>query len=291
MYGKITKGVGGFYTVLTDDNNYITCSVKGVFRNQNITPMVGDDVFLEQGDNHFVIAKILKRKNMLIRPNVANISQVVIVMACIRPEPNLMVLDKLTAICETRNLNIVICFNKMDLVNNEKIEFLKGIYEKTPYEILFTSANQRNISNLEQLLQNNITVFAGPSGVGKSTLINVVNPSFYLNTGEISEKIGRGKHTTRHTQLLVLNDKSYIVDTPGFTNIDIAEIEFEKIRDCFAEFEKYEGMCQFTSCMHDSEPNCAVKEALEDGNISRSRYDNYIAIKNEILLNTRNYKK
>jgi ribosome biogenesis GTPase len=179
----------------------------------------------------------------------------------------------------------------MDLVNSEKIKFLKDIYEKTPYKILFTSADTKNISELLQILQDNITVFAGPSGVGKSTLINAVNPSFHLNTGQISEKIKRGKHTTRHTELLALNEKSYIVDTPGFTNIDITEVEFDQIKYCFAEFDKYEGMCQFASCMHDSEPHCAVKDALANGKISRSRYENYIAIKNEIFLNTRNYKK
>jgi ribosome biogenesis GTPase len=291
MYGKITKGVGGFYTVLTTDGKYITCSVKGIFRKQNITPTIGDNVVLEQVDKHFVIAKILSRKNVLARPTVANISQAILVAACTKPEPNLMVLDKLTAICEAKELNIIICFNKTDLASDEKIHILKEIYKKTPYKILFTSANKKNIFNLQQLLQDHITVFAGPSGVGKSTLINAVNPSFYLNTGDISEKIGRGKHTTRHTELLVLNETSYIVDTPGFANVDINEIKFKKIKHCFAEFEQYNGLCQFASCMHDSEPNCAVKNALADGYISSSRYENYIAIKNEILLNTRNYKK
>lgn len=291
MQGKITKGVGGFYTVLTDDKKLITCNIKGIFRNKNITPAVGDDVIVQFKDNGYVISQILERKNMLIRPSIANVSQVMIVMACAKPEPNFLMLDKLIAICESKNLNVIICFNKTDLVDNSKINEIKKIYEQTPYSIYFINAKNKIISDIEYVLYNNTTVLAGPSGVGKSTLINCISPDFYLNTGEISEKIGRGKHTTRHTELLVLSENTYIADTPGFTNIDISEIDIENLKYCFAEFSKYDGMCKYVSCMHEHEPDCRIKDALKNNEISRVRYDNYIAIKNEILSNSRSYKK
>lgn len=291
MQGKITKGVGGFYTVLTEDKKLITCNVKGIFRNKNITPTVGDDVIVQFKDNGYVISKILERENMLIRPSVANVSQVMIVMACEKPEPNFLILDKLTAIGENKNLNIIICFNKTDLADSMKIKKIREIYEKTPYNIYFINAKNKIICNIEDVLYNNTTVLAGPSGVGKSTLINCISPNYNLNTGEISEKIGRGKHTTRHTELLVLNENTYIADTPGFTNIDISEIDIENLKYCFAEFLKYEGMCKYASCMHEHEPDCRIKGAVQNNEISRSRYDNYIAIKNEISSNSRSYKK
>lgn len=291
MKGKITKGVGGFYTVLTDDKNLITCSVKGIFRNKNITPTVGDDVIVQFKDNGYVISQISERKNMLIRPNVANVSQVMIVMACLKPEPNFLILDKLTAICEDKNLKVIICFNKTDLADAAKINEIKRIYEKTPYNIHFINAKNKAIGSIEDALYNNTTVLAGPSGVGKSTLLNCICPDFYLNTGEISEKIGRGKHTTRHTELLTLNESAYIADTPGFTNIDMSEIDIENLKYCFAEFSKFEGMCKYASCMHDHEPDCRIKEAVKNDEISKSRYESYINIKNEISSNPRSYKK
>ena len=291
MRGKITKGVGGFYTVLTDNKKIITCNIKGIFRNKNITPMVGDDVIVDFKDDGYVISQILERKNMLIRPNIANVSQVMIVMACCKPEPNFLILDKLTAICENKSLKVIICFNKIDIADREKINKIKKIYEKTAYNIYFINAKNGINSNIVYDLADNTTVLAGPSGVGKSTLINCISPDFYLNTGEISEKIGRGKHTTRHTELLVLNDNTYIADTPGFTNIDISEIDIENLRYCFEEFLKYDGMCRYNSCMHEHEPDCRIKDAVKNNEISKSRYDNYIAIKNEISSNSRSYKK
>jgi len=291
MHGKITKGVGGFYTVLAEDNNIICCKAKGALRNMKITPLVGDEVIIQEHNDGYIIKNILERKNMLIRPNVANVSQVLIVMACTRPEPNFMMLDKLIAICENIGLNIILCFNKTDLADTEKIKNIKSIYDKTPYKNFFISAKNKISTDLSKVFHNNTTVLAGPSGAGKSTLINTLCPSFYLNTGDISEKIGRGKHTTRHTELLVLDNNSYIVDTPGFTNIDIADIEYEDIKYCFNEFLQYEGMCRYNTCMHDSEPGCRVKTALSENEISQSRYKNYIAIKNEILNTPRSYKK
>lgn len=291
MQGKITKGVGGFYTVLTDDKKLITCGIKGIFRNKNITPTVGDDVVVQFKDNGYVISQISERKNMLIRPSVANVSQVLIVMACIKPEPNFLVLDKLTAICEDKNLKVIICFNKTDIADSAKIDKIRKIYEKTPYSIFFINAKNKETGSIKDVLYNSTTVLAGPSGVGKSTLLNCISPDFYLNTGEISEKIGRGKHTTRHTELLVLNENSYIVDTPGFTNIDMAEIDIENLKYCFAEFAEFDGMCKYNSCMHEHEPGCRIKEAVKNNEISQSRYESYINIKNEISSNPRSYKK
>lgn len=291
MQGKITKGVGGFYTVLTDDKKLITCGIKGIFRNKNITPAVGDDVVVQFKDNGYVISQISERKNMLIRPSVANVSQVMIVMACAKPEPNFLVLDKLTAICEDKNLKVIICFNKTDIADSAKIDKIRKIYKKTPYNIFFINAKNKETGSIKDVLYNNTTVLAGPSGVGKSTLLNCISPDFYLNTGEISEKIGRGKHTTRHTELLILNESTYIADTPGFTNIDMSEIDIENLKYCFAEFAEFDGMCKYSSCMHDQEPDCRVKEAVKNDEISQNRYESYISIKNEISSNPRSYKK
>lgn len=283
MRGKIIKGVGGFYTVLTEENHRVTGGIKGIFRNQNIVPMVGDNVIVQkEKDGSFVIAQILERKNALLRPAVANVTQMIIVAACTRPKPNLMMLDKLIASYEQIGLKIIMCFNKVDIAKKADVEHLKQIYGKTSYELFFVSAKEAKLGGLKKHLYHETTVLAGPSGAGKSTLLNAIHPAFFLRTGKVSEKIGRGRHTTRHVELLCLDETSYIVDTPGFTNIDLTDMEIEKVDELFVEFRPYLGKCKFTSCAHDSEPECAVKEALQEGKISGSRYRNYLVIKDEI---------
>lgn len=292
MQGRIIKGVGGFYTVLTEDKQIITSGIKGIFRNQDITPFVGDEVGLQkEDDGGYVIAQILERKNELLRPAVANVTQVMIVVACTRPKPNLMMLDKLIASCEHAGLNILLCFNKIDIATKEDMERLNEIYSKTPYEIFFVSAVKGQLSVLKEKFKNQTTVLAGPSGAGKSTLLNAVNPTFFLSTGGLSEKIGRGKHTTRHVELLVLDETSYIVDTPGFTNIDLTKTDIANMDEIFAEFRPYLGRCKFASCVHDSEPECAIKEALSEGKISESRYNNYLIMHDEMEQHLRKNKR
>ncbi len=278
--------------MLTEDGDCVVSGIKGIFRNQNIVPLVGDDVLLQQeNEGSYVIAQILERKNTLLRPAVANITQVVIVAACTRPKPNLMMLDKLIASCEQSDVQIILCFNKTDIATEEEIEQLSEIYAKTPYEVFFVSAEKGQLGKIDEKLQHQTTVLAGPSGAGKSTLLNALNPEFFLRTGELSEKIGRGKHTTRHAELLCLDEKSYIVDTPGFTNVDLTSMDIENADELFAEFVPYLGKCKFASCVHDSEPKCAVKDALQEGKISRSRYENYLAIKEEIDQHSRKNRR
>ncbi len=292
MRGKITKGIGGFYSVLTEEGATLVCSVKGAFRKKNITPYVGDNVVvkLEEDSMHGLVVEIEARENFLVRPPVANVSQAMIVFACEAPKPNLMVLDKLTAICENKDLNIILCFNKTDLADHRQIQTLKDIYEKTPYETCFFSA-QKDKLKLMEMFQHHTTVLAGPSGVGKSTILNAIDPSLELATGEVSEKIGRGRHTTRHVELLSLAPESYVLDTPGFTAVDVTEITLEDIRYAFAEFDAFYEECKFTYCRHDSEPGCAVKEAVEKGVISAKRYENYLKIKDEIIQHDREKKR
>ena len=286
MQGKIVKGIAGFYYVHVAGSGVYECKAKGVFRKENIKPLVGDDVeieVLDEKDMEGSITKILPRKNDLIRPAVANIDQALVVFAVTQPDPHFNLLDRFLVMMERKEILAVLCFNKKDIAEEPLITELEQIYRGCGYPVLFTSAREEeNIGKLKDLLKGKTTAIAGPSGVGKSSLINLLQSEVKMETGSISRKIARGKHTTRHSELLVLGEDSYIMDTPGFSSLYVNDFEKEELKYCFPEFAPYEGRCRFNGCDHIHEPGCAVKAAVEDGKIHRVRYEDYTEMYREL---------
>ena len=286
MQGKIAKGIAGFYYVHVVGSGVYECKAKGVFRKENIKPLVGDDVeieVLDKKDMEGNIMKILPRKNDLIRPAVANIDQALVVFAVTQPEPHFNLLDRFLVMMERKEIPTVLCFNKTDIAEDPVIAELEQIYGGCGYPVLFTSAREEeNIEELKQLLRGKTTAIAGPSGVGKSSLINLLQSEVKMETGSISRKIARGKHTTRHSELLVLGENSYIMDTPGFSSLYVNDFEKEELKYCFPEFAPYEGRCRFNGCDHIHGPGCAVKAAVEEGKIHRVRYEDYTEMYREL---------
>ena len=282
MQGKIIKGIAGFYYVHVAGSGVYECKAKGIFRKEGIKPLVGDDVEMEvthEKDMEGNIMRILPRKNSLIRPAVANIDQALVVFAAAKPDPHFNLLDRFLVMMEKNGIPAVICFNKTDAAGEEKTEELRAIYSGCGCPVLFTSAKEeRNIDALKALLTGKTTSIAGPSGVGKSSLINLLQTGIRMETGSISRKIERGRHTTRHSELIVLGEDSYIMDTPGFSSLSIDGMEKEELKYCFPEFAPYEGGCRFHGCDHIHEPDCAVKQAVEEGKIHRVRYEDYTEI-------------
>ncbi|WHH59892.1 ribosome small subunit-dependent GTPase A [Petroclostridium sp. X23] len=285
--GIILKGIGGFYYIETRQG-IIECKARGKFRKKEMIPLVGDRVEIEIADHDNtkgIIEKIMLRKNVLVRPPVANVQQIVIVASVCLPAPNLLLLDKLITVAESRELDIIICLNKIDLDDRDEYLKLVEIYQSAGYHVICTSSRTlQGINDLRNALQRKISVFAGASGVGKSSLLNTVDNRFELQTGEISKKIDRGKHTTRHVELLELNEESYVVDTPGFTSFELMEMDIkaDDLEYLFREYQNYHSMCKFRGCTHTSEPGCVVIEAVNEGKISRSRYDNYVQFYNQL---------
>ncbi|MBE5952740.1 MAG: ribosome small subunit-dependent GTPase A [Lachnospiraceae bacterium] len=291
--GKIIKGVGGFYYIHLPDNRIFECKAKGVFRNQNIKPTVGDNVLMNIIDEQALtgnISDILPRENSLIRPMVSNVDQAVIIFALSDPKPNFNLLDRFLIMMDRQDVKTIICFNKADLVPYEEADKLKSIYEACGYDVIITSTYSREsldskesgVEALQTLIKGKTTVFAGPSGVGKSSLLNALNPNANVQTGSISEKIKRGKHTTRHSELIWVGEETYIMDTPGFSSLFVDEMECEDLKDYYYEFVKHQESCRFNGCVHINEPNCGVKKALEEGTISKLRYDNYKQLYEEL---------
>ena len=284
--GKIVKGIAGFYYVHVAGSGIYECKAKGVFRNRKLKPLVGDGVVLEvisEEEKTGNVIEILPRKNALVRPAVANVDQALVIFAAAFPKPNLNLLDRFLLMMERQQVPTVICFNKKDLASEEEICMLREAYEPSGYELLFISAKRREgIDAAVSCLKGKTTTVAGPSGVGKSTLINLIAPHAQMETGEISEKIKRGKHTTRHSQLIAIDEETYIFDTPGFSSLSVDFFEKETLKDYFPEFVSREEDCRFVGCSHIGEPDCAVKEALSEGKISRNRYENYLEIYNEL---------
>lgn len=286
MQGKIVKGIAGFYYVHVVESGLYECKAKGVFRKEKIKPLVGDMVeidILDETEKKGNIIEILERKNELIRPAVANIDQALVVFAVTKPRPHFNLLDRFLIMMESKDIPVILCFNKKDIATEPEIQELKDIYEKCGYQIVFTSAlEEDNTEDLKELLRGKTTAIAGPSGVGKSSLINIFQPDANMETGSISEKIERGKHTTRHSELIWMEENTYIMDTPGFSSLYTNDFEKEELKYYFTEFSEYEGQCRFLGCDHIREPGCAVKEALEEGKIHPVRYENYLEMYNEL---------
>lgn len=286
MIGKIMKGIAGFYYVGVVESGVYECKAKGIFRKDKIKPLVGDDVEIEvlnEEEKLGNIVKILPRRSELIRPAVANIDQALVIFAAREPKPNLSLLDRFLVIMEKQDVPVIICFNKQDLCDEEEVGRLKGIYEACGYPVVLASAKQgEGIEEIKSLLRGKTTTVAGPSGVGKSSLTNLLQNEVQMETGEISKKLGRGRHTTRHSQIIQIEKDTWLYDTPGFTSFYVEEIEKEELRFYFREFSKYEGTCRFQGCTHTHEPGCMVKNALEEGKISKERYENYLELYGEL---------
>lgn len=292
MRGKIVKGISGFYYVHVAETGIYECKAKGIFRNQKIKPLVGDDVeivVLDEEKRIGNVEKILPRTRELIRPAVANIDMALVIFAAAKPDPNFNLLDRFLCMMEYQKVPVTICFNKCDLVTEEQREVLRKIYELAGYELLFTSAKTReNVEKLKSVLQGKMTAVAGPSGVGKSSLINDLQDAVQMQTGGISDKIERGKHTTRHSQIIPIAENTYIMDTPGFSSMDLPGFSKEDLWTCYPEFVHFEPGCRFIGCSHIGEPDCGVKTALAEGKISQVRYDNYVQLYQE-MKNMRKY--
>lgn len=290
--GVIIKGVGGNYYVDTE-KGLIECRARGLFRLKNIKPLVGDNVLIrltEEDETSGYIEEIKERTNEIVRPPVANVEQLLIFFAVTNPEPSFLLLDKLLIAAEINNLKPVICFNKSDLASEELKAEYESIFINTDYKIIFTSKDDENsINELKNILKDKLSVFSGPSGVGKSSLMNAVQPDFNLVTGEISDKLKRGKHTTRHAEIYKLSFGGYVVDTPGFSSFELNGVGEFELKEYYPEIKKYDSGCRFMDCLHKKEPDCVIKDAVEEGKISRIRYNNYIKLLEVIQKNKNNW--
>lgn len=289
MQGKIIKGIAGFYYVYTEEGGpgrVYECRARGVFRKENRKPLVGDDVRIETLEEEGLtgnITELLPRRNELIRPAVANIDQALVIFSILKPEPNFNLLDRFLIMMEQQGLDSIICFNKQDIAAEEEMEQLKKVYEGSGSRVLFASARKnQGMEELRLLLHGKTTAVAGPSGVGKSSIINCLHPEAGMETGSISRKIGRGRHTTRHSEIIALREGTYIMDTPGFTSLNLFRMEKRDLKRYYPEFREYESDCRFAGCSHISEPDCSVKDALARGRISPVRYQNYQALYREL---------
>ena len=286
MRGKIIKGIAGFYYIYAEDGQVYECKAKGIFRKDNQKPLVGDNVeisILDENEKEGSVTAILPRKNSLIRPAVANVDQAFVIFAMENPKPNYMLLDRFLIMMEQQGIPAVVCFNKKDLGTEEELEFLYRTYTQCGYRVILSSALKgEGISEIHEILRGKTTVVAGPSGVGKSSLTNSLQREIQMETGEISKKLKRGKHTTRHSQVIPVGEDTFLVDTPGFSSLYLTDMEEQELKNYFPEFREYEEECRFQGCRHIHEPGCAVKEALEADKISRLRYEDYLALHQEL---------
>jgi ribosome biogenesis GTPase len=280
--GRIIKGIAGFYYVQHEDK-VIECKARGKFKKMGLVPMVGDRILFSEVDS--TIEEILPRTSELFRPTVANVDQAVIVFAVMHPDPNIVLLDKMTVMAVNEGLEVVLVLNKVDLDTQEASlsQELEKMYVDTGFKVISTcSVNGYQIDLLREALKDRLSVFAGPSGVGKSSLLNAIEPGLALKTGVVSEKIQRGKHTTRHSELIALKSGGFVVDTPGFTSLELRDLKPEELSSCFPDFDSVEGDCRFDNCLHAEEPDCRIIRAVAEGRLSKSRYTSYLYILNEL---------
>ncbi|MDI6604656.1 MAG: ribosome small subunit-dependent GTPase A [Thermoanaerobacteraceae bacterium] len=285
LKGRIIKGIAGFYYVKTG-NGIIECRARGKFRIDNIKPIVGDIVdiaTLNYIDGYII--KIYPRKNELARPLVSNVDQAVIVFSIINPKINKLLLDKMIVVALLNDIEPIICINKIDLCRKEDYEEILNIYSRIGYRVFPISyVTKAGIKELKDELSGKTSFFSGPSGVGKSSIINCLQSEFSVQTGELSERISRGKHTTRCVELIPLNNGGFVLDTPGFTSLNV-DIDVENLKYYFAEFEQFQKNCRFSTCIHENEPCCSVKKAVEEGLINKDRYLNYLILLKELRKN------
>lgn len=286
MTGKIMKGIGGFYYVYVEQQGLYECRARGIFRNKKMKPNVGDVVdidVLSEEEKTGNLVKIHKRKNQLIRPMASNVDQALVIFSVHEPEPNFHLLNRFLITMEQQEIPVIICFNKTDLSTEQQQEQLRKDYENSGCIVVFQAAAKgEGITQVEELLRGKTTIMAGPSGVGKSSTLNCISKDRQMETGEVSEKIKRGRHTTRHSELIRIEKDTFVLDTPGFSSLFIHMFEEDEIKDYFQEFADYEDECRFQGCSHTHEPDCGVKKALEEGKISKIRYDNYVNIYTEL---------
>ncbi|MCI7813458.1 MAG: ribosome small subunit-dependent GTPase A [Lachnospiraceae bacterium] len=284
MQGKIIKGISGFYYVDVIGSGIYECKAKGIFRKEKRKPLVGDRVTIDVLDEEKKTGNLIEigeRKNTLIRPAVANVDQALVIFAISKPSPNLGLLDRFLVTMARQNLSTIICFNKVDLP--EDCSDLQRIYAESGCRVIFTSTKTgEGIEEIKELLKGKTTTVAGPSGVGKSSMINQLHPHAQMEVGEVSKKIDRGKHTTRHSELFRIDEDTYLIDTPGFSSLYLEDLEAEELKNYFHEFAQYEQNCRFLGCVHAKEPDCAVKEAMAQGKISKERYESYISLYQEL---------
>ncbi len=286
LRGKIIKGIAGFYYVHVENEGVFECHAKGVFRNDCVTPLVGDDCIIRPLENEEGVAsieKILPRKNALVRPAVANVDGAMIIFAVKDPNPNLNLLDRFLILMNSQNVETTICFNKTDKAGNALVKELADIYRNSGNTVIFSSVFEKSgIEEIKSVLRGKTTALAGPSGVGKSSIMNLLHPDAEAKTGSISEKIKRGRHTTRHSELFHIEKDTYCLDTPGFSSLYLEGIEPFELKDYYPEYQANSEGCRFGGCLHINEPDCDVKRAVEEGRLSRRRYDNYLLLYNEL---------
>lgn len=284
--GRIVKGIAGFYYIYVEGHGLVECRAKGVFRKDGIKPLVGDTVSLTITDAakaQGIIHKIKNRASSLIRPEVANVDQVLLLFAYYAPKPNINLLDKFLVSMEMQEIPVVLCFNKMDLATEEERAEMMDIYADCGCALLEISAASRaGVERLHKHLEGKTTALAGPSGVGKSTLTNALCPEAGMETGEISRKLERGKHTTRHSELLHLGNGTYLMDTPGFSALMLDALSYEELGNYYREFYPYVGECHYQPCSHIHEPECGVRRAVEEKKIHPKRYESYRQLYEEL---------
>lgn len=280
------KGIAGFYYVNVESMGLYECKAKGNFRNKKIKPLVGDNVeidIIDEDNKIGNITEIFGRKSELIRPAVANVDQAIVIFAAADPAPNFNLLDRFLVMMQNQNIDTIICFNKMDKVKIEDKETLESIYKDSGCKLKFLSVKfNEGLNEIKDILKNKTTVLAGPSGVGKSSFVNKLNPEAEMETGAISEKIKRGKHTTRHSELIYLGGETYLMDTPGFSSLALFDMEKEELKDCYPEFDMFDEPCRFLGCVHVNEPDCIIKENVSNGTINETRYTNYKLLYEEL---------
>jgi ribosome biogenesis GTPase / thiamine phosphate phosphatase len=283
MKGIIVKGIGGFYFV-SDGKAVVRCKARGIFKKDGFMPMVGDEVLVHKSDTgDGTIYEFLPRKNQLIRPPISNIDAVAVVISVADPEPNPYVIDRFLVMAEKNNVDIILCINKIDLNSKHQVEAIESIYKPLYPLVEVCGLTGRGLPRLKQMLRGRKVAFAGPSGVGKSTLINRLNPLVMVEMGEVSAKTGRGKHTTRHVEIFKTDFDAMIFDTPGFTSFNVLEAEPDELQLFYPEMQPYRGHCKFDNCRHLYEPSCAVRDAVEQKVIHPSRYASYVEQVKEVM--------